>query len=55
MVKDDRKLCCICAWREFCKKKYHKGNKLHCPDFTKDVTISQDKYISIKNKIKKQQ
>jgi hypothetical protein len=42
MVKDDRKLCNICAWREFCKKKFKIGNKLHCPDYTRDETIKNN-------------
>ena len=51
-MKDDKKLCIICAWREKCNKKFSLGEKLHCPDFTKDITIKQteeDKYETTDN------
>jgi len=35
----DRSLCAICAWRRDCKKKFSHGENVHCPDFTKDLTI----------------
>ncbi len=38
------KLCVICAWREFCKKKYlyPGGLAFNCPDFSKDMRIKED-------------
>ena len=35
----DRALCAICAWRRDCKKKFSHGESVHCPDYTKDLTI----------------
>ena len=35
----DRTLCPICAWRRDCKKKFSRGEGVHCPDFTKDLSI----------------
>lgn len=36
-----RKICIICAWRESCLKRFSitPSAALHCPDFTRDVTI----------------
>jgi hypothetical protein len=35
----DRSLCPICAWRADCKKKFNKGAGIHCPDFSRDLTV----------------
>ena len=35
----DRNLCAICAWRGDCNKKFMQGNGVHCPDYTRDLTI----------------
>jgi len=35
----DRSLCAICAWRGDCNKKFMSGKGVHCPDFTRDLTI----------------
>jgi len=35
----DRSLCPLCAWRGDCKKKFNKGAGLHCPDFSRDLTV----------------
>ncbi|MDT8272994.1 MAG: hypothetical protein RRA35_07350 [Desulfomonilia bacterium] len=35
----DRSLCPICAWRADCNKKFKKGAGIHCPDFTRDLTV----------------
>jgi len=35
----DRSLCPICAWRGDCKKKFNKGAGIHCPDFSRDLTV----------------
>ena len=35
----DRSLCAICAWRGDCNKKFMQGNGVHCPDYTRDLTI----------------
>ena len=41
----DKKLCLICAWRETCVKKFRfsDGVALNCIDFTRDVTLKQEK------------
>jgi hypothetical protein len=55
----DRTLCAICAWRGDCNKKFMQGNGVHCPDYTKDLTIramadekNEDKLIGKKGKKK---
>jgi len=35
----DRSLCAICAWRGDCNKKFMHGSGIHCPDYTRDLTI----------------
>lgn len=35
----DRSLCPICAWRGDCKKQFNKGSGIHCPDFSRDLTV----------------
>jgi hypothetical protein len=35
----DRSLCGICAWRRDCNKKFLHGEGIHCPDYTRDLTI----------------
>jgi len=56
----DRTLCAICAWRGDCNKKFMQGNGVHCPDYTRDLTIraktqekEEDKQIKDKNGKKK--
>ena len=40
MTLDYAKLCGICAWRGICQKKFSLSqDALHCPDYSKDVTI----------------
>ena len=40
MTFDYAKLCGICAWRATCQKKFSLSHDaLHCPDFSRDVTI----------------
>ena len=42
MTHDYAKLCGICAWRATCQKKFSLSqDSLHCPDFSKDVTIKE--------------
>jgi len=37
-------ICAICAWRANCQKKFSiSGKDIRCPDFTKDVSISNAK------------
>jgi hypothetical protein len=42
---EERTICNICAWREFCKKKYSISSKgiLKCPDFTRDLILDEGK------------
>jgi len=35
----DRSLCPICAWRADCNKKFKPGAGIHCPDFSRDMSI----------------
>ena len=37
----DRTLCAICAWRGDCNKKFMQGSGVHCPDYTRDLTIRE--------------
>ncbi len=40
------KLCAVCAWREFCKKKFkisQEAGSFRCPDFVYDVSLKQKK------------
>lgn len=39
IMTTDRSLCPICAWRGDCKKKFNKGAGIHCPDFSRDLTV----------------
>ncbi|GAB4536846.1 MAG: hypothetical protein Fur0020_05150 [Thermodesulfovibrionia bacterium] len=44
MEKVDIELCSICAWRANCQKKFSiSGKDMRCPDFTRDVSISEIK------------
>jgi hypothetical protein len=52
----DRTLCAICAWRGDCNKKFMQGNGVHCPDYTRDLTIratADEKKEDVKLKDKK--
>ena len=45
MVDAGPEKCSICAWRATCAKRFNvSGKDVHCPDFTRDVTISDKKY-----------
>jgi hypothetical protein len=37
----DRAFCAICAWRGDCNKKFKQGSGVHCPDYTRDLTIRE--------------
>lgn len=43
MSYDARKLCVTCAWRGTCQVKYSMpgGVALHCPEYTRDVTLTE--------------
>ncbi len=42
MTVDVRILCAVCAWRAACTKKFKsKQGALHCPDYSRDVTIPE--------------
>lgn len=38
---DERKFCILCAWRQFCQKKfsYSSGLALNCADYVRDLAI----------------
>lgn len=43
MTYDYHQLCGICAWRAACQKKFSiSHDALHCPDFSRDVTIKSE-------------
>lgn len=44
-MSDDRTICVICAWRQNCNKKFSMdgATTTRCPDFTKDLTLKDDK------------
>ncbi|MEK6725987.1 MAG: hypothetical protein AABY54_05480 [Deltaproteobacteria bacterium] len=53
MTLDYAKLCGICAWRGTCQKKFSLSqDALHCPDYSKDVTIKErpEKEAEVKEK-----
>jgi len=37
------KLCVVCAWREFCQKKFQISRQpgRNCPDFVRDLSIKE--------------
>lgn len=42
MVTKD--ICVVCAWRATCQKKFSvSGKDLRCPDFVRDISLSDDK------------
>jgi len=46
------KLCLVCAWREFCQKKFQisRQSGKTCPDFTRDLSIKEDNNLEEKDK-----
>ncbi|MEK7238781.1 MAG: hypothetical protein AAB012_04725 [Nitrospirota bacterium] len=39
-----KNICAICAWRANCQKKFSvSGKDLRCPDFVKDISLSEEK------------
>jgi len=45
-IESPVKLCAVCAWREFCKKKFSiqsEAGSFHCPDFVYDVSLKEQK------------
>ncbi|MBF0607347.1 MAG: hypothetical protein SFH39_07670 [Candidatus Magnetobacterium sp. LHC-1] len=43
-MAETQSICAICAWREHCKKKFTvSGQMLRCNEFSKDITIKDDK------------
>lgn len=37
-------ICVVCAWRANCQKKFSvSGKDLRCPDFVKDISLSEEK------------
>jgi hypothetical protein len=39
----EKRYCCICAWRESCRKRYSvstdASGSVRCPDYTRDLAI----------------
>ena len=39
-----KNICAVCAWRADCQKKFSmSGKNINCPDFSKDLLISEGK------------
>jgi len=38
------KLCVVCAWREFCQKKFQISRQTgkNCPDFVRDLSLKEN-------------
>ncbi len=49
MTEDSRSLCAMCAWRQFCQKKFMMEGSLHCPDYSKDVSFENNKAYDIES------
>lgn len=43
-MTEDRTICAVCAWRKDCQKKFkfESSGQLHCPDYSRDLTIKAD-------------
>ncbi|MDL1955456.1 MAG: hypothetical protein LWW95_00165 [Candidatus Desulfofervidus auxilii] len=55
MVEEQIKLCAVCAWREFCQKKFtiqQEAGSFRCPDFVRDVSIKSEEEEEKKNEEK---
>jgi hypothetical protein len=36
-------ICAVCAWRADCQKKFSiSGKDINCPDFSKDLSVSEE-------------
>lgn len=56
MTYDYHQLCGICAWRVACQKKFSiSHDALHCPDFSRDVTIKETEKDEVKAKVKEKE
>lgn len=42
MLIEKKSICVICAWRDFCQKKFSLPPGRNCPDFTRDVRIREE-------------
>ncbi len=43
-IKSPVKLCAVCAWREFCNKKFtiqQEPGSFRCPDFVYDISLKK--------------
>ena len=50
-----RQYCIVCAWRENCAKRFCvPDGGAHCPDFTKDVSIKDERDESSEKKSEEQ-
>ncbi|MBZ0157610.1 MAG: hypothetical protein K8I29_15535 [Alphaproteobacteria bacterium] len=41
--KDKKELCIVCAWRAACQKQFALKAGRRCPDFSKDLTLKEEK------------
>ncbi len=43
----EKTFCAVCAWRKDCKKKFLSSSSanLQCPDFTRDLSIKEEKEV----------
>ncbi len=43
-VTDKVNICAVCAWRADCNKKFSiSGKDIRCPDFSRDMSIKEEK------------
>ncbi|MFA5352725.1 MAG: hypothetical protein WC291_00715 [Thermodesulfovibrionales bacterium] len=42
-MEDKKELCILCAWRATCQKQFSMKPGLKCPDFSRDLTIREEK------------
>jgi hypothetical protein len=45
MTEEKKVACVVCAWRKDCLKKfrYQPSPRLRCPDYTRDLTLPEEK------------
>jgi len=45
-LSDKIEICAVCAWRADCQKKFSiSGKDMRCPDFTRDMSISDEERL----------
>jgi hypothetical protein len=53
-METKKEICILCAWRENCQKKFSlSGKDIRCPDFVRDLSITEDKQSEEESKKRK--